>query len=193
MGAFAGRAASFATRNRETAMVSPIVFVVEMRNTVPSVETPEGQRAMIARSPFCEGWRAGFLSCALVSEWRTDMKPGLFTERPFPQVERTHRLPKVGLKWSGEIDLATVAPLRRALTDAINAGSQTVEVDLREVSFLDSSALRALLEAHYSLARTGRRLCVNASPYGAKLFRLTGMDQLFEVRANEPRANNTRP
>jgi anti-sigma B factor antagonist len=148
---------------------------------------------MIARLPFCEEWRGGFLSCPLFGEGEMDMTPRLIIEQTFLQVERPLRLLKVGLQCRGEIDLATVAQFRRALTDAINAGSQTVEVDLRQVSFLDSSALRTLLEAHYSLARTGRRLCVNASPYGAKLFRLTGMDHLFEVGANEPRANNARP
>jgi anti-sigma B factor antagonist len=174
-------------------VVSTVVFVVEMRFTVPSVETSAGQGAMIARSPFCEGWRAGFLLCSLCSEGEMEMSPGLITEQPFLQVERTRRLPNVGLQCSGEIDLATVERLRRALTLAIDAGSQAVEVDMREVSFLDSSALRALLEAHRLLARTARRLCVSASPYGAKLFRITGIDQLFDVRANQPRANNMRP
>jgi anti-anti-sigma factor len=51
------------------------------------------------------------------------------------------------LECVGEIDLSSVDTLRRALAASIRSGAREVQVDLREVSFLDSSAMDALIEA----------------------------------------------
>jgi anti-anti-sigma factor len=137
------------------------------------------------------GGRAGFRLCALWLDEEIKMTPDPIAERTSLQIERTCRPANVELRCHGEIDLATVASLRRALTGAIASGRPRVEVDLREVRFLDSSALCALLEAHRELARSDRKLSVNASLWGAKLFRLTGLDLVFEVHANEPPATTS--
>jgi anti-anti-sigma factor len=107
---------------------------------------------------------------------------------PYLHIEAT-RLPKRAvLRCMGEIDAASVDSFARALAAAIRVGVPEVEVDLREVRYLDSSALQALLGAHRSLARRGARLRVCASSWGAKLFHLTALDQLFEVVVATPDA-----
>jgi hypothetical protein len=49
---------------------------------------------------------------------------------------------------SGELDLATIGQLQRELGELIGAGFARVVIDLRDVEFLDSSALHALLDAY---------------------------------------------
>ena len=47
----------------------------------------------------------------------------------------------------GEVDLGTRAEFEAALGRAIDAGATEVDVELRDVPFLDSSGLAALVEA----------------------------------------------
>jgi len=68
-----------------------------------------------------------------------------------------------GIAVDGELDLATVHLLRRALYDAA-WGPGTVRVDLRSATFMDLSSLRVLLEADRALAAGGRRLVVVTAP-----------------------------
>jgi anti-sigma B factor antagonist len=63
---------------------------------------------------------------------------------------------------AGELDIANVGDFRAALSNAAREGTGAVVVDLSEVSFIDSSALGALVELHSRLRRTGRRLAVVA-------------------------------
>ena len=46
----------------------------------------------------------------------------------------------------GEIDLSTVPVLRRRLDEAAGSGAKQVVLDLRGVSFLDSSGLKLILD-----------------------------------------------
>ena len=48
---------------------------------------------------------------------------------------------------TGELDLATATELRHRLDAVIAAGTGDLDLDLSEVTFLDSSGLVALLEA----------------------------------------------
>jgi anti-sigma B factor antagonist len=52
------------------------------------------------------------------------------------------------LRLSGELDLMGVDPLERALAAAQGTGSSKVVVDLRGLTFIDSSGLRVLLRVH---------------------------------------------
>lgn len=76
----------------------------------------------------------------------------------------------------GELDLASAPVLARRLEGLRAAGSPPIEVDLGDVTFIDASGLRALLEAHAVLNATGAPgLClVDASPPVRRLFDLTG-------------------
>ena len=58
----------------------------------------------------------------------------------------------------GELDIATAPRLERELLACVRAGA--VVVDLREVTFLDSSGLRAVLIGSQEAAAAGRRLIV---------------------------------
>ena len=86
---------------------------------------------------------------------------------------------------SGEIDLSTVEDVEGGLRSAIDDGAGAIVLDLREVSFLDSSGLRLLLRLHKDLGEAGRRLVLVQGPRRvARVFELTGAEDQFEIVAD---------
>ena len=82
---------------------------------------------------------------------------------------------------SGEFDISTASALRHALYDDAPAGE--VVGDLSEVTFMDSSGLRALLEVRSKLEADGRRLVLENLPEQVRrLFEVAGITDLFEIR-----------
>ena len=61
---------------------------------------------------------------------------------------------------TGELDIATAPQLERALETQLAAGAGEIVLDLRGVTFIDSSGLRVVLVASRSAASEGRRLIV---------------------------------
>jgi anti-sigma B factor antagonist len=79
----------------------------------------------------------------------------------------------------GELDLAAAAMLRTRVEAAATRG---LIIDLREVTFIDSSALRELLNARGELERHGSRLVLSGVPAPVRrLLDLTGTTHLFEL------------
>ncbi len=75
----------------------------------------------------------------------------------------------------GELDLATVSKLHAAL-DAIEDAARLV-LDLRGLSFLDSTGLRLLVEIHRRAQRDGFELALVAPAAPAdRAIRLSGLD-----------------
>jgi anti-anti-sigma regulatory factor len=60
-------------------------------------------------------------------------------------------------------------------------GSGTVWLDLRGVAFVDNRFAGLIIGLWCSLAAAGRRLTVQARPPLANVFRVTKLDQLFEM------------
>lgn len=83
---------------------------------------------------------------------------------------------------SGEIDLSTVEAAGNELRTAIDAGNGVIAIDLREVTFLDSSGVRLLLQLHRELGEAGKRLIVvQGSRRVARVFELTGVGAQLEI------------
>jgi anti-anti-sigma factor len=82
---------------------------------------------------------------------------------------------------AGEIDLATSPQLREALLNpAVNAA--TVVLDLREVTFIDSSGLSSLITASArARERTGTVALVLAGEAPPSIFRFRGVDRLLAL------------
>ncbi len=87
------------------------------------------------------------------------------------------------LKLSGEIDVATIDEIREYLTRSIGAldgNGAAVEIDCSELEFIDSSGLGMLVGIR---KQTGKELVlVNVPNERRKVFELTGLDRLFELR-----------
>ena len=64
----------------------------------------------------------------------------------------------------GELDMATIGRLRGHLDEALGAGSGHVTLDLRETTFLDSSALHLAVEAHERATRDGTGFAIIPAP-----------------------------
>jgi anti-sigma B factor antagonist len=87
----------------------------------------------------------------------------------------------------GELDLATVPALREEWVEAIEAAQPALFViDLANVTFLDSTALGAIIRV-YKRQREhgGDTLVVNPSPSVMKIFRITCLDWLLDGTGRE--------
>jgi anti-sigma B factor antagonist len=83
---------------------------------------------------------------------------------------------------TGEVDLATVPQLREAISDHIVAGRTSLLVDLRAVTYLDSTGLGVLVGAAKAAGSQGgslRLVCDN--PRVLRLLRITGLDKALAV------------
>ena len=97
-----------------------------------------------------------------------------------------HAGPVVLLVASGEVDAATVGDLNAALEEAVTAHERHVVVDGREISFIDSTGVSALVAGQRRLNRGRRRLalaCPSESPLGRAL-QVSGLDRMFELHAD---------
>lgn len=80
---------------------------------------------------------------------------------------------------TGEIDAGS-AP---ALASTIRATNGSIDLDLAAVTFIDSSALRVLIEAHQIVAARGDELAiVNPSPVARRLFDLSAVTDYLNIR-----------
>jgi anti-anti-sigma factor len=82
---------------------------------------------------------------------------------------------------AGEVDMATVPVLKQQLAQAEQDGAASIMVDLRDVTFIDSQGLHALLRARERAQSNGHRLLiVGASPSARRLFQITGKEFLID-------------
>ena len=84
---------------------------------------------------------------------------------------------------SGRLDALEAAPLRKALDGYAEKGEHNLIVDLREISFVDSAGLAALVKGMRD-ARAGGgdlRIVRSTSPEAERVFTLTRFDQVFEM------------
>jgi anti-sigma B factor antagonist len=82
----------------------------------------------------------------------------------------------------GEIDVASAPELRAHLHELCATGVPSVAVDLRSVTFLDSSALGVLVGAlrRCRESDTEFRLVID-SPRLLKIFEITGLTSVFDI------------
>ncbi|MFD3806923.1 STAS domain-containing protein [Streptomyces sp. NPDC058611] len=86
----------------------------------------------------------------------------------------------------GELDYDSIVQLHEAAAAELvkGAGAGLVVVDCAGLSFCDSSGIGALVQLHRRLSAQGRVLKVTSVPGSvARLFRLTGLDQVLSVHA----------
>jgi len=55
----------------------------------------------------------------------------------------------------GELDLATAPELEHRVLGAVREGAQAVVLDLRELTFMDSTGVRTIVAAHHVAEQTG--------------------------------------
>ncbi len=86
------------------------------------------------------------------------------------------------LRLSGEFDLAGVESFEGKLRGDESDGAMTLVVDLRGVTFMDSSGLRAILTAEHLASSEGWRfLVVRGSEAVERVMAMTDVDRRLEL------------
>jgi anti-sigma B factor antagonist len=82
----------------------------------------------------------------------------------------------------GDLDIVTADDVKRQLAAAVETGSGKITLDLRDVGFVDSSGLGALVAVHHYAEAKGAQLVVRSAPdHVLDLFSLTRLDDLLTV------------
>ena len=90
----------------------------------------------------------------------------------------------VGLE--GDLDLASALDVDLTLRELERQEPRVIQLDLRDVSFLDSSGVRLILEADTRARETDRRLVLVRGPESVdRVFRITLLDRRLEF-VDEP-------
>ncbi len=82
---------------------------------------------------------------------------------------------------SGELDMASVSVLEASLAFFEGDGVDSIRLDLRDLTFIDSSGIHALLQARDRATERGQRLaCVGASSRTRRVFDLVGTELILD-------------
>ncbi|MDP9301583.1 MAG: STAS domain-containing protein [Actinomycetota bacterium] len=91
------------------------------------------------------------------------------------------------LRLRGELDLMGVDPLERALAAAQVTGSRKVVIDLRGLTFIDSSGLSVLLRAHSSGRNGAPRLeLIPGNPTIHRVFQIASLTEKLTWIDDDP-------
>ena len=92
----------------------------------------------------------------------------------------------VTLRVSGELDMHTAATLREAALEALRQHGTTMWLDLRDVSFMDSTGLEVLLATRRRTELEGGSLTlVGPNACRLRVLEVTGLDKVFTIAADE--------
>ena len=105
-----------------------------------------------------------------------------------PRIEQFSGPGYRGCRLAGEIDFTSSGPVQSTLLSMILPGGGAVIADLSQITFLDSSGLGVLVQAHRTGTERDTRLLVVASEPVRKLLRLTGLDTVLETYHDLPAA-----
>jgi anti-sigma B factor antagonist len=92
---------------------------------------------------------------------------------------------------SGELDSDTAPALEQKLATLIKSGTRNLVINLRDVTFISSVGLRALLTAQIQVRRRIPRGRVAISEIPSQLrrtFELVGMDLMFDLYEHDQEA-----
>jgi anti-anti-sigma factor len=114
--------------------------------------------------------------------------------------DREHPDEVAVLSLAGDLDLSNAHQVERAIRDAEIRRPDVLVLDLRRVTFLDSTMLRRLVAAHSRARADGRRLVVAVGTEAVRrLFRITLLewrleivDDVADVEAGRPHADRPR-
>ena len=93
---------------------------------------------------------------------------------------------------SGILDSINGNRLRREISDMVEDGAKAVLIDCREVEFMDSSGLGALVMSLKTVREAGSKLSIcSINDQLRILLELTSMDDIFEIFASQEDFNQT--
>jgi anti-sigma B factor antagonist len=92
-------------------------------------------------------------------------------------------------RMNGDIDINTSPEVKRSFDDAIKHKKEKVVINLKDVSYVDSSGLATLVEILKNLRSYGGKMkLTNLSAKVRGLFEITKLDKLFDIVGEEDEA-----
>jgi anti-anti-sigma factor len=83
---------------------------------------------------------------------------------------------------SGELDIATYGDAEEKLREVQEGGASVVVLDLRGLSFMDSTGLRLLVQADARAREAGHRLAIVRGPAAVhRVLEITGLDGKLDL------------
>lgn len=83
---------------------------------------------------------------------------------------------------AGELDLSTAERVETELARVEGEGPATIVLDLKQVTFLDSSGLRTIVAADHRAKSANRRFAVVRGPQAIqRIFEITHLDDQLEL------------
>jgi anti-anti-sigma factor len=96
------------------------------------------------------------------------------------QLHETDDMTRVAL--SGELDLSSAAQVEDVLKELEEASPPLLVLDLRDLTFMDSTGLRVMVSADARARDASRRLVIVQGPEVVhRVFRITGLDDHLEL------------
>ena len=93
---------------------------------------------------------------------------------------------RVRLSLYGELDIAAAGGLDHEIADVEREGARHIVLDLRNLTFLDSTGLRSLIAADARAREEGRRLTLVQGPdVVQRVFAITGLEGRLEIVDDE--------
>jgi len=87
------------------------------------------------------------------------------------------------VRFAGALDIAVLTECVTGLAEPLSGPETTVEFDVSELTFADSSALRFLLDTKQTCEATGKRfLLVGESRALSRLLEVSGLTEQFTAR-----------
>ena len=92
---------------------------------------------------------------------------------------------RITLVLDGDLDVHSAPLVQEAVAAAVREGADDVVLDLRSVSFVDSSGLGALIACHKRTRRDSRRLVLRSPSHRvARLLAVTTLDRVLTVESD---------
>ncbi|HEX2024969.1 MAG TPA: STAS domain-containing protein [Actinomycetota bacterium] len=89
-----------------------------------------------------------------------------------------------GLRLEGELDLATVGEVEAALQELVRQGGD-ITLDVRELRFMDSSAVQLLIRTSQGLDDRGRVVLDHPAHSVRRLIAVMGLDRIPNLEVHE--------
>ena len=91
----------------------------------------------------------------------------------------------------GELDFHSTAEVRAELTKVADRKAPKVLIDLRLVSYVDSSGLAAFIELFQKMKRYGGKMVLaNLTPNVKKIFDIAKLDMILKIAKDEQEAKS---
>ena len=88
------------------------------------------------------------------------------------------------------LDAAAAPEFKETVSNRIDAGEDTILLDLSDVDFIDSSGLGALVSVLKRMSPTGQLVVCGLRDAAFNMFRLTRMDKVFPIFPSQDEALN---